>query len=120
MRTNLWKLYLLGVVAVAATYFLSETTSLSKLVLYNGIGLSAVIAVLFGIVRNNPENKRAWYVIAAGMGSFLTADVIYYVLEITTDSVPFPSIADAFYLGMYPLMIFLFLRSTRETLAFPE
>ena len=39
------------------------------------------------------------------MGSFLTADVVYYVLEITTESVPFPSIADAFYLGMYPLMI---------------
>ncbi len=105
MRTNLWKLYLLGVVAIAATYFLSETTSLSKLVLYNGIGLSAVIAVLFAIRKNNPPNRRAWYFIAAGMGSFLTADVIYYVLEITTDSVPFPSIADAFYLGMYPLMI---------------
>ncbi len=105
MRTNLWKIYLLGVVAVAATYFLSEVTSLSKLVLYNGIGLSAVIAVLVGIWKNQPDNKRAWFVIAAAMGSFLTADVVYYVLEITTESVPFPSIADAFYLGMYPLMI---------------
>jgi len=90
---------------VAMVYFLVETTSLSKLVLYNGIGLSAVIATLIGIRRNCPENRRAWYFIAGGMASFLTADIIYYVLELTTDAVPYPSVADGFYLGMYPLMI---------------
>ncbi len=105
MNTNVWKLYLLMTTAVAATYFLVETTSLSKLVLYNGIGLSAVIATLLGIKRNNPANKRAWYFIVASLASFLTADIVYYVLELTTNEVPFPSVADAFYLGMYPLMI---------------
>ena len=99
MNPRTWKLYLLGALMVAMVYFLVETTSLSKLVLYNGIGLSAVIATLIGIRRNCPENRRAWYFIAGGMASFLTADIIYYVLELTTDAVPYPSVADGFYLG---------------------
>ncbi len=105
MNPRTWKLYLFGALLVAMVYFLVETTSLSKLVLYNGIGLSAVIATLIGIRRNSPENRRAWYFIAGGMASFLTADIIYYILELATDAVPYPSVADGFYLGMYPLMI---------------
>ncbi len=47
-----------------------------------------------------------WLWFAAGLTSFLVADVCYYVLELVSeDGAPFPSIADAFYLGMYPLMI---------------
>ncbi len=104
MRANLWKLYILLSVAVAAVYFLVETTSLSKLVLYNGLGLTAVVATLYGIRKNQPENRKAWYLIAAAMGTFLTADIVYYVLELVHDEAPYPSIADAFYLGMYPIM----------------
>lgn len=105
LRRNGWKLYLILVLTMAVVYFAGEPTSLSKLLLYNGIGLSAVVAVLYGIRRNRPVNRRAWYLIAASMGSFLTADIVYYGLELVTDSVPFPSVADVFYLGMYPLMI---------------
>ncbi len=104
MRANLWKLYILLSVAVAAIYFLVETTSLSKLVLYNGIGLCAVIATLYGIRKNQPENRKAWYLIAGAMGTFLTADIVYYVLELIHDEPPYPSVADAFYLAMYPIM----------------
>ncbi|MEL6893317.1 MAG: EAL domain-containing protein, partial [Actinomycetota bacterium] len=103
---NVWKLYLALVAAVAAAYLTIDATSLSKLVLYNGIGLSAVIAVLFGIGKHQPENKRAWYVVALAMGTFLTADVVYYLLELRSGGVaPYPSLADGFYLSMYPIMI---------------
>ncbi len=107
MKANLWKIYLAGVVLVAACYFVYGSPGVSKLVLYNGIGLSAVVAVLYGIRRNKPTNRRAWFFIAGALGSFLTADVAYYVLELTSPigEAPFPSIADGFYLGMYPLMI---------------
>ena len=84
-----------------------ETTSLSKLVLYNGIGLSAVVAVLYGIRQNQPANRRAWFLIAGAMGSFLTADVVYYVLELTSPiarprSRRSPTSSTS---AMYPLMI---------------
>ncbi len=59
MKANLWKIYLAGVVLVAACYFVYGSPGVSKLVLYNGIGLSAVVAVLYGIRRNKPTNRRA-------------------------------------------------------------
>jgi diguanylate cyclase len=105
VKPSVWKYYVLVATLVAGTYFSVETTAMSKLVLYNGIGASAVMAVLFGIWRNRPENRRTWFFVAAGLASFLTADIVYYVLELVGESVPYPSPADAFYLGMYPLMI---------------
>ena len=116
MKSNLWKIYLAGVVAVAASYFVYGSPGVSKLVLYNGIALSAVVAVLYGIRRNQPANKTAWFFIAAAMASFLTADIVYYVLELTSPigEAPFPSIADGFYLSMYPLMIVGLLKLLRS------
>ncbi len=107
VKANLWKIYLAGVVAVAVSYFVYGSPGVSKLVLYNGIALSAVVAVLYGIYRNQPANKTAWYFIAGAMASFLAADIVYYVLELTSPigEAPFPSLADGFYLSMYPLMI---------------
>ena len=105
MRLHLWKLYVTATSFVAVLYFLIPTTALSKLVLYNGIGLSAVVAVLVGVARNKPYHARSWRFIAAGLTSFLSADVCYYILEAVKKETPFPSPADALYLGMYPLVI---------------
>ncbi len=101
----MWLFFVLATLLPATAYFLLEPTSMTKLVLYNGIGLSAVVAMSIGIRRNKPDSVRAWKFIRAGLSSFLLADIVYYVLESTTESVPFPSVADAFYLGMYPLVI---------------
>ena len=107
MRARLTYTYVAAATAVASVYFLRENTSLSKLVLYNGIGLSAVLAVLYGIRRNQPVNRRAWVIVAGSLTCFLTADIVYYVLEIVHEGeAPFPSPADIFYLGMYPIMVF--------------
>ena len=105
MRRNTWALYLACTLVAAAVYFVIPTTTLSKLVLYNGIGLSAVVAILFGAHRNRPANARAWRLIAVGTGSFLSGDLCYYILEALSEETPFPSPADALYLGMYPLVI---------------
>ena len=50
--------YLLLSVAAAMAYFILPTTPLSKLLLYNGIGLSAVIATLVGIRHKRGENRE--------------------------------------------------------------
>lgn len=89
----------------AGAYFLLPTSSLSKLVLYNGIGLSAVVALMVGIRKNRPDHSGAWWFFAAGLTSFLTADVIYYVLHDIVKIEAFPTLADPFYLAMYPLVI---------------
>ncbi|MEY2580424.1 MAG: hypothetical protein QOE09_273 [Ilumatobacteraceae bacterium] len=95
-------------------YFILPTTPLSKLLLYNGIGLAAVLATLVGIRRKRPENRGAWRLIAAGLFSFLAGDVCYYVLDAVNETAPFPSAADALYLCMYPLVICGLLKLIRE------
>ena len=97
----------MGFATVATTvYFAVPNTPESKLVLYNGLGLCSVILLLTGAKVNKATPRAPWMWFAAGLTSFLTADVIYYLLELTSsDGTPFPSIADPFYLGMYPLMI---------------
>lgn len=105
MSRKSWIFYLSLCAPVAAAYFLFPTTPISKLVLYNGLGLAAVVAMAVGIRRNRPETPKAWYFFVAGMTSFLTADVLYYVLNDILHVEAFPSPADLFYLGMYPLVI---------------
>ena len=106
--------YLLLTAAAAAAYFILPTTPLSKLLLYNGIGLSAVIATLIGIRDKRAENRRAWLAIVAGLVSFLGGDVCYYILDAVSDTTPFPSPADVLYLGMYPLVIYGLLQLIRQ------
>jgi hypothetical protein len=68
--------------------------------------LSAVLALLAGVRRHRPDSPRPWYLFAAGQLSFLVADLIFYIAQdVLHVESPFPSIADAFYLGMYPLVI---------------
>jgi diguanylate cyclase (GGDEF)-like protein len=105
MRRNTWALYLAAVAFVGGLYFVVPTTTVSKLVLYNGVGLSSVVAILVGIRRNRPADARAWRFIALGAASFLSADLCYYILEAVSDQTPFPSPADALFLSMYPLVI---------------
>ena len=63
-------------------YYLVPNSPESKLLLYNGVGLLAVILIFFGVKRNQVVHKAPWMWIAAGLASFLIADVIYYVLEL--------------------------------------
>jgi diguanylate cyclase (GGDEF)-like protein len=106
--------YLLVTATAAAAYFILPTTPLSKLLLYNGIGLTAVIATLMGIRRKRGESRRAWLWIVAGLISFLAGDICYYILDAVSETTPFPSPADALYLGMYPLVIYGLLRLIRR------
>src|SRR3954462_10295790 len=52
--------------------------------------------------------------ICAVLISFLAGDVCYYILDAINETTPFPSIADALYLGMYPLVICGLLRLIRQ------
>ncbi len=102
-----WKIWIVVATALTVLYFAVEKSPESKLVLYNGVGLMSLVLLVFGVWRHRPRPMAPWLWFGAGLGSFLTADVIYYVLELRAGEAgpPFPSVADAFYLSMYPLMI---------------
>jgi diguanylate cyclase (GGDEF)-like protein/PAS domain S-box-containing protein len=73
--------------------------------LWGALGLSAVAAIAVGARRHHPARPLAWYLLAAGVLSFITGDLIYKVSnEILHIEPPFPSVADLFYLAMYPFL----------------
>jgi signal transduction histidine kinase len=102
--------YLAGASVVTVAYYLLPRTGLlppwvPKIGLYNGLGLSAVAAIVVGVRRYRPTPKLAWHLFAAGLGSFATADLIFYTLQDLLGRDVFPSVADVFYLASYPFMM---------------
>jgi signal transduction histidine kinase len=69
-------------------------------VVYAVVGFGSSIAIACGALRNRPSFRLPWLLFALGNLSFAVADVIFDVLV----DPPVPSIADAFYLGGYPLL----------------
>jgi diguanylate cyclase (GGDEF)-like protein len=61
----------------------------------------AAIAVWVRVARRR-EDRLAWGVIAGGLTSYAVGDLIYYVFFANMESPPYPSIADALWLGFYP------------------
>jgi diguanylate cyclase (GGDEF)-like protein/PAS domain S-box-containing protein len=58
-----------------------------------------------GARRNHPTRPLAWFLLAAGVLSFISGDLIYKIPnEVFRVEPPFPSVADVFYLAMYPLL----------------
>src|SRR3954453_9762185 len=101
-----WRKFVMAMAVLGTAYFALPSTSLSKLVLYNGVGLCSVIAILVGVRRHRPEHRLPWLLFAIGQASFLTADLCFYVMQdVLHIASPFPSVADGFYLAMYPLVI---------------
>ncbi len=111
-----WKVWIGVAIALTTIYFVVEKSANTKLLLYNGVGLLSILLLLLGLYVNRPPSMKPWLWFAGGLTSFLTADVIYYVLELQAGEAgpPFPSIADPFYLAMYPMMIIGLTKIVRE------
>jgi diguanylate cyclase (GGDEF)-like protein/PAS domain S-box-containing protein len=104
--SDFWWLIYLAVAGVAGVGYLTlKGTFLHSGPVFNCFGLSAVLAIVGGI-RMHRIAKLAWALIGAGMLSFVVGDVLAYNYKrFFGTELPFPSIADAFYLATYPLLI---------------
>ena len=99
--------------AAIGVYFLLPPDAQS--IWYVVIGLASVVAVYAGAARHLPPGGRLpWSLFAAGLLCQVAGDAIFAVYEVHLNrEPPAPSIADAFYLGGYPLLaaaIFLVLK----------
>ncbi|RSM55666.1 GGDEF-domain containing protein [Actinoplanes sp. ATCC 53533] len=72
--------------------------------MYDTFVLLTLLVVLAGIRRNRPPNRLGWYVFAAAVAFRLAGDVTYEIYRQVLHQPPFPSLADVFYLGEYPLL----------------
>ncbi|MGH3265870.1 MAG: hypothetical protein ACRDNS_28195, partial [Trebonia sp.] len=64
---------------------------------YDLFGLFAAAAVVAGVVIHRPVEPIGWLAFAASQGLLGVADLIYF--QVYGGAPPFPSLADAFYLG---------------------
>ncbi|MBB5873015.1 diguanylate cyclase (GGDEF)-like protein/PAS domain S-box-containing protein [Allocatelliglobosispora scoriae] len=75
------------------------------LLIWGAVGVSSAAAVLFGVYRYRPRRRWPWYLIAAAILVFCAGDATYNILtQYRGYSNPYPSLGDAFYLAMFPLL----------------
>ncbi|GGC10777.1 putative bifunctional diguanylate cyclase/phosphodiesterase [Cellulomonas carbonis] len=72
--------------------------------LFLTIGAYAVAGTVVGIRRNRPRRPRPWYLLAAGLASWVLGDALWVFSDHVLGIDPFPSVADVAYLSAYPLL----------------
>jgi PAS domain S-box-containing protein len=89
---------------VAAATAIYMTVPSARAPVWAVIGLAGVAAMLIGSRVNAPAHRWPWWVLAAGLLTFIAGDTYYNVVEeYFQASNPFPSPSDASYLATYPL-----------------
>ncbi|MBL7257533.1 putative bifunctional diguanylate cyclase/phosphodiesterase [Paractinoplanes lichenicola] len=107
-----------GVAAIAGHYVLPASSSTANLV-YDVIGVMTVVAILLGLRLHRPARPAMWRWFAAGQVTFVLGDVTWEIYENVLHLSPYPSLADAFYLGSYPMFVvglLLLVRQRRSSL----
>lgn len=70
--------------------------------------LLTVLTLLLAAVSMKPVStgaSRAWLILGVAQLAYLIADIIWAVLEISQNEIPYPSLADWFYVVTYPLFV---------------
>src|SRR4051795_603926 len=99
-----WRVYLVVGLILAGVYFVVPA-GIAPQVLYDVLGLSSVIALVWGVRTHKPRHPVPWYLFAAGQLGFVLGDGTRAVYEsIIGIEAPFPSLADVFYLLAYPVL----------------
>jgi diguanylate cyclase (GGDEF)-like protein len=99
---------------VVAGYF-ALPGPLSQDALYQFIGIASVVCILIGIHLHRPDDRLSWVLLALGGTCFTMGDAMESVYEVILhQAIPFPSVADAFYLAGYPFVFAGILRLTRS------
>ncbi|MGZ4316838.1 MAG: sensor histidine kinase [Gaiellaceae bacterium] len=105
MRARAWWLYLVAMTPIVGLYLFGPAL-FNQGPVFNAIGLTAVVAILVGVRLHRPSDTRPWFLFAAGQALFVSGDVIAYNYQrFFGRELPFPSIADVLYLGVFPVIV---------------
>ena len=102
---RLWCAYL-AITALVGSAYLLGPDQINVGPVFNVIGASAALAIIFGAHRHLERGRLPWYLFAAGQLLFVTGDVLAYNYEaFFARELSFPSLADPFYLAVYPCLV---------------
>jgi diguanylate cyclase (GGDEF)-like protein/PAS domain S-box-containing protein len=97
------------VIAIYGVWMLALTAAFyafpaGHLVLWSSLALSSATAIAAGVLMHRPPHQCPWWLLAIAVTVFAAGDTTYNVLTtLLGQSNPFPSLADVFYLAMYPI-----------------
>jgi signal transduction histidine kinase len=94
------RVYLAFSLPLIGIYFAFPAGGTVQSVIYELLGGTAVLAILYAVRLHRPEHRLPWILFAAGNALFVVGDVI----AIFMIDPPVPSPADVFYLAGYPLI----------------
>jgi diguanylate cyclase (GGDEF)-like protein/PAS domain S-box-containing protein len=104
-REKAWLWYLLATSALTGLYLFAAPLA-GNGPLINALGLSGVVAIVVGIRMHRPTARVAWWLFAAGQFLYFSGDLYTYgYRKVFGADVPFPSLGDAFYLAVYPVLL---------------
>ncbi|WP_326999960.1 EAL domain-containing protein [Dactylosporangium sp. NBC_01737] len=90
--------------ALSAVYYLTPDSPL-RTILWTAIASSTVVAIAVGLVLHRPARPLPWLLTAAGLASYTVGEALYYWPQLVHNQKSVgPSLADVFYLAMYPLL----------------
>src|SRR6266511_3534508 len=81
-----WLRYVVGGSAAALVYLVIPSSIplpalVPRLLLYQGVSASAVVALVVGVRRHRPSNPTPWYLLIAGQAIYLVADLTFSTLH---------------------------------------
>ncbi len=104
-KERAWLWYLAGTGLLTLLYLFAPSLA-GNGPLINFLGLSGVLAIVAGIRMHKPKAQLAWWLFAAGQFLYFSGDVYTYgYRKVFGVDVPFPSLGDAFYLSVYPVLL---------------
>lgn len=105
MKSRLWSIYGGSVALATVLYYTVAHYSY----LFNAIGASAPLSIIVAVQLQQPRRRIPWYFLALGLALFIAGDVIAYNYDAFFGTkLPYPSIADALYLSVYPCLALAF------------
>ena len=85
--------------ALVLTYFVFDSV-VYRDVVYCLLSLAAAAAIVAGVRRSRPDQPQPWLLLATAMVGFFCGNATYLYYEVLREeAIPYPSIADAFFIG---------------------
>ncbi len=111
--TAVWRRYALVGVLVAVAQLLMPVGP-GRDVVYALVGVSGLVAIVWGVRSSAPACPRAWHLVAAAMACWIGGDLLSSSTDALAVSEPFGTLLQSVRVGAYPLLaaaLLLFARS---------